>query len=614
MNAQLMVNQFHFLRPEWLLAIIPAVLLVIFFWQQKNSAANWQAAINPQLLNHLTDGGINKTSRWPWLLLLLTWIIAAIAMAGPSWKKLPQPIHKKQDALVIVLDLSLSMLAEDIKPSRLVRARHKILDILAQRDEGLTALIAYSGDAHIVSPLTDDNSTIANLMPALAPGMMPVFGSDPVAALKLAKQCFDNTGVSNGRILLITDSITQSDVDDINNLLGGGAYELSIMGVGTTDGAPIPAKSGFLKNNSGDIIVPQLQRSRLEQLAKQSNGRYSDISLNDNDMAFLLPKLTNQLEEHTVLTERQFDQWHDRGSLLALALLPLALLAFRRGWLLVLPLLILTQPQSGYAFEWQDLWQRPDQRAAEALKNGDAKTAANLFNHPQWKASASFQAGDYDSAAKQFAKADSANDHYNRGNALAKAGQLDQAIDAYNKALTKIPDMEDALFNKQLLEQLKQQQQDQQEQQSPDNDDKSDQQDQASKTQDQQQDRQQNQNDQQQADNQRQNNSSDNDQQTKQNQPRDDKEPESEQKSEQQKQASEQQAAEKDQANRQEQNQQQQAQAVAQDQQSQQQKQAMEQWLRQIPDDPSGLLRRKFNHQSKLRQQQGEIQREQPQW
>ena len=618
MIEPLVIDQFHFLRPEWLLAIIPATMLVLFFWRQKSSAVNWRGAINPQLLDHLIDGGSKKTARWPWLLLLLAWIIAAIAMAGPTWTKLPQPIHKKQDALVVVLDLSLSMLAEDIKPSRLVRARHKILDILAQRDEGLTALIAYSGDAHIVSPLTDDNPTIANLTPALSPGMMPVFGSDPVGALKLAKQLFKNAGATNGRVLLITDGVTESDVDDIDNLLSRSGYELSIMGVGTPDGAPIPAKSGFLKDDGGNIIVPQLQRSRLEELAKHNKGRYADISLNDNDVGFLLPKLTTELEDNTVLTEREFDQWHDRGPLLILALLPLALLAFRRGWLLVLPLLILVQPQTSHAFEWQDLWERPDQQAAKALHNGDAKTAAGLFKDNQWKASANYQAGNFDNAAKQFAQQDTATSHYNRGNALAKAGKLDEAIEAYDKALGQRPDMEDAQFNKELLEQLKEQQeqQEQQQQQSSDNGEESDQEKQDSEQQDQQQGDQQNQDGEQQ----------ESDQQSEQNQ-QGDKEKQgsekqgSEQNSEQQnaeeseeeKQQREQQQAQQE-KQEQEQSEQQQAQASEQDQQSQQQKQAMEQWLRQIPDDPSGLLRRKFNHESKVRQQQGETQREQPQW
>ncbi len=612
MNEQLLFNQFHFLRPEWLLAMIPAMLLALFFWRQKNSAINWRSAINPQLLDHLIDGGTQKAARWPWLVLLLAWLITAIAMAGPTWTKLPQPIHKKQDALVIVLDLSLSMLAEDIKPSRLIRARHKILDILAQRDEGLTALIAYSGDAHIVSPLTDDNPTIANLTPALAPGMMPVFGSDPVAALKLAKQLFKNAGASNGRVLLLTDGVTENDVDDIDNLLKRSGYELSIMGVGTTDGAPIPAKSGFLKDNNGNIIVPQLQRSRLEDLAKHNRGRYTDISLNDNDVTFLLPKLSTELEENTVLTEREFDQWHDRGPLLALALLPLALLAFRRGWLLVIPLIVL-QPQTGHAFEWKDLWERPDQQAAKALEKGDAKTAANLFNDEQWKASANYQAGDFENAAKQFARQDTATGHYNRGNALAKAGKLDEAIAAYDKALEQTPSMEDAEFNKQLLEQLKQQQE--QQQQSSEGD-QQDQEQQDSEQEDQQQGDQQSDQQSQEGDQQ------ESDQQSDQNQQGEKDEQESEQKSEESAEQSEQekekqqqeQQAQQGEEEQQQEKEQQQAQASEQDPQSQQQKQAMEQWLRQIPDDPSGLLRRKFNYESKVRQQQGETQREQPQW
>ncbi|WP_240554858.1 tetratricopeptide repeat protein [Oceanicoccus sagamiensis] len=444
--------------------------------------------------------------------------------------------------------------------------------------------------------------------------MMPVFGSDPVAALTMAKQLFRNAGVSNGRVLLITDGVTDNDVDDIDNLLSRSGYELSIMGVGTPDGAPIPARSGFLKDDNGNIIVPQLQRSRLEQLAKYNSGRYTDISLNDNDVSFLLTKLTTELEDNTVLTEREFDQWHDRGPLLALALLPFALLAFRRGWLLILPLLIMVQPQTSHAFEWQDLWQRADQQAAKALEQGDAKAAAKLFKDEQWQASANYKAGDFKNAAQQFAQQDNATGHYNRGNALAKAGQLDKAIAAYNKALTQQPDMEDAAFNKQLLEQLKQQQEQQQEQQQQENQDgeQSDEESQDSEQQDQQQGDPQNQDSEQQQDDQQ-----DSEQQSQQdpqeNQDQQDSKQDSEQQDAEESEQEQQQQTEQSEEEQQ-QSEQQQAQASEQDQQSQQEKQAMEQWLRQIPDDPSGLLRRKFNHESQVRQQQGETQREQPQW
>ena len=627
MNEQLIFEQFHFLRPLWLLAIIPACVLATFFWQQKSSAVNWRGAINPQLLDHLIDGGSKKSARWPWLLLFIAWLMASIAMAGPTWEKLQQPVHQRQDALVIVLDMSLSMLAEDIKPSRLVRARHKVLDVLKHRDEGLSALIAYSGDAHIVSPLTDDNATIANLTPALSPEMMPVFGSDPVAALKLAKQLFHNAGASTGRVLLITDGITNNDVDDIDDLLSRSGFELSIMGVGSSDGAPIPTKDGFLKDSSGNIIVPQLQRSLMEQLAKHNNGRYTDVSLNDDDIHFLLPKMNTEFDQNTVLTEREFDQWHDRGPFLALLLLPLALFAFRRGWLLMLPLLMLVQPETSHALEWQDLWQTPNQQAAKVLSSGDSKTAAALFEDQQWRGSANYQAGDFEKAIANFAQQDSANGHYNRGNALAKAGKLDEALKAYEQALATEPEMEDATFNKELIEQLKQQQEQEQSDEQESDQEQSEQEQSDEEKSDQQKSDSESDSD---SDEQQQSDQQDgdpSDQQSQQDQQESEQNSEenseenseanSEQDSEQEQEAEEQQDQAQQGEDEQEQNaEQQQAQAepAELDPEAQQKQQAMEQWLRQIPDDPSGLLRRKFNYEYRVRQQQGETRREQPQW
>ncbi|WP_101760423.1 VWA domain-containing protein [Oceanicoccus sp. KOV_DT_Chl] len=631
------LEQFHFLRPLWLLAIIPACILAYFFWQQKSSAVNWRGAISQQLLSYLVDGGSSRISRWPWVILLLAWVISAIALAGPTWQKLPQPIHQRQDALVIVLDLSLSMLAEDIKPSRLIRARHKILDILEQRNEGLTALIAYSGDAHIVSPLTDDNPTIANLTPALSPGMMPVFGSNPVAALRLAKQLFKNAGVSTGRVLLITDGITNNDLDELDNHLSQAGIRLSIMGVATTDGAPIPASDGFLKDNSGNIIVPQLLRQPLEQLAKRNGGRYTDVSLADNDIQFLLPANTSETDETTILTEREFDQWHDRGPLLAILLLPIALFAFRRGWLLTLPLLLLLDPQSSVADEqaaslpeqlqqqWQNLWLRPDQQAAKSLAAGDPKTAAQQFENPQWQGSALYQAGDFTQAAKSFAKNSSANDHYNRGNALAKAGQLDEAITAYEKALEQQPEMEDAIANKALLEQLKEQQEQQQKDQQQSDEDNSEQE--QSDQQSEQQSPDQSSEQQSGEDSEQQDQSQDGQQQEDNSQPSPDSNSDNQQqadsesqsadeKNDEQEQNKQQQSESTDSKEQQEKQQAQQAQAEPQelDPEEKQKQQAMEQWLRKIPDDPSGLLRRKFNYEYRLRQQQGDTERDQPQW
>ncbi|MEH6556522.1 MAG: VWA domain-containing protein [Oceanicoccus sp.] len=601
--SPLLLEQFHFIRPYWLLSIIPACFLAVIFWQLKRSAVNWRGAIAPQLLEHLVDVGASRASRWPWLALLIAWIISALAMAGPAWDKLPQPVHQRQDALVIVLDLSLSMLAEDIQPSRLIRARHKVLDILNHRSEGLSALIAYSGDAHVVSPLTDDNPTVANLAPALTPSMMPVYGSDPVAALKLAKQLFTNAGISSGRVLLLTDGVTQDDVDDIGDELSSLGFQLSIMGIGTIDGAPIPFNDSFLKDGGGNIIVPQLNRSKLEKLAQQNNGRYTDITLDDSDVEFLMPTLIVGADDKTIVTEREFDQWHDRGPLLVLLILPFALLAFRRGWLFALPLVFMLQPETSHAIEWDELWQRPDQRGIEAMQQGDPAQAANYFKHEQWRASAHYQAGDYEKANVGFGQKEDPSAHYNRGNALAKSGKLDEAITAYEQALAQQPDMEDAQFNKQLIEQLKEQQEQQKDQQQSDDDSEDD---------GQQEQQNEDQKDKQQPGDEQQDGNEDDqqDQQNEQSEPDESDEPQDPENKDNDKEQEQEQENEDPQQQRNETAEM----TPEQEQQEQQEQQAMEQWLRKIPDDPSGLLRRKFNYEYQVRQSQGATKREQPQW
>lgn len=606
---------FHFLRPLWLLSIIPATLLAWLLLRQKGSAASWRGAINETLLHYLSDGLGGRNSRLPFYGLWLGWLVAAVALAGPTWNKLPQPVHQRQDALVIVLDLSLSMLCQDVKPSRLIRARQKILDIIDKRREGLTALVAYSGDAHIVTPLTDDVPTIANLVPALSPLMMPVIGSDPVAAMDKAREVFHNAGVTEGRVLLITDGITDHDVQALGDSLRSHGLQLSVLGVGTLDGAPIPADKGFLKDRNGNIIIPKLNRGPLEKLAANNDGKYTDITLSDKDIRFLLPPLSPGLKD-TVLTEREFNQWQDRGPLLAILLIPLAALAFRRGWLLTIMLPLLLMPKQSMAFEWRDLWQRPDQRAAQQLQAGDVADAAKTFKDPAWKGSAQYRAKNYRAAAENFSKLNTADAYYNRGNALAREGKLQQAIAAYDKALKKNPNMGDASFNRSLVRKLLQQQQKQrkhnpqnrQHQKSHSGQKKnstSGQQHKGQSTQDKT-----GKGGQQKGQSQKQNGkNADNTAKRKQQQ--------SAKKRQQAKKGQQQQAS---QAQRKPPRDQQQAahpadqKKQAADTQSEQRRQAMEQWLRRIPDDPSGLLRRKFKYESRLRQQQGESQREQPQW
>jgi Ca-activated chloride channel family protein len=622
--------QFHFLRPWWLLALLPALGLIIALWRRRGSAANWRRAIAADLLEHLLDRRAERRQRWPWLLLGLGWLLGALALAGPTWEKLPQPVLQQRDGLVIVLDLSLSMYAQDIKPSRLLRARYKVLDALKRRSEGLTGMVAYSGDAHVVAPLTDDTATVANLVPALAPDMMPLYGSDPVAGVGQALVLLRNAGYQHGRILLISDEITEDNIDAIAAQIGGGDWSLSVLGVGTEQGAPIPLpaqgqnqdpqQSGFLKQRDGSIVIAQLHRERFERLVRRSHGRYSDVRLDDSDLDALLPPVTATSAADTRSVQREFDQWRERGPWLVMLLLPLAAFACRRGWLLLVLLLPLSQPS--HALEWRDLWQRPDQQGERELAAGDAAAAAQKFTDPSWRGSAQYRAGKYDQATRSFQQLDTPAAHYNRGNALAQAGHLQEAIAAYDKALAENPQLEDAKINRELVRKLLQQQQQKQQQKNAQG-----QKPQSGAGQNQQQNRNQSGQSGQNPQGQQQNpsNPSQHDAGGGDRHDTADNSGQSPQPEKAAPRQGDQQARQQPQRQGQQQGEQQQdarpqpakpddgkagerPNASAADTRTPEQKRAeraTEQWLRQIPDDPSGLLRRKVNYEHQQRERAG---------
>jgi Ca-activated chloride channel family protein len=578
------LSNFHFLRPLWLCALIPAALLYWKAWRQLQSGRGWQSAIASELLPHMLTSGHKQRRPGPILALGLAWILGCLAMAGPSWEKIPQPVQRKEDALVLVLDLSQSMMAEDISPSRIVRSRQKLLDLLGTRTEGTTALVAYAGDAHVVSPLTDDIRTIANLLPALEPQIMPVPGSEPGIAVELALDLLRDAGLDQGHILLITDGVRKADLDRINWQLQGSSFRLSVLGVGTTDGSPIPTANGFLKNRQGDIVIPALKRQPLQQLASDNGGYYSDLSLNDSDLLRLVKDGALNTLENSSDGARTIDRWQDMGFWLLLLILPFSLGSFRRGWLLSL-VLLLPMPEQAQALEWSDLWLNPDQRASQMLEQGDAAAAAQKFKDARWAAAASYRAGDYKSAARGYEYGEDAQAWYNRGNSLAKSGDLPAAIAAYEEALSRQPEMEDAAFNKQLLEQL-QQEQEQQEQENQDQQDQ-DSQDQQSQDQQSQDQQQQDQKEQ----DQKEQDQKGQDQQNQDQKSQEQKDKEQREREQQQKEEDEQSAQEQ----------------AAKDSKSQQETErelANEQWLRRIPDDPAGLLRRKFKYESQQRSEE----------
>ena len=414
--------------------------------------------MEPHLLELLLVEARGIRGTWiPWMLSLML-ILVLTAMAGPVLEKRSVPVLKKNLAKVLVLDVSHSMLAEDLRPNRIERAKFKLRDLLNRIDEGETALIAYAGDAHVISPLTSDTHTIITLLPGLEPDIMPHRGSRPDRAMELAVKLLDGHSVNPGEVIWLTDGISENMIPTVAQLLG--IHRLSVIGVGTEKGAPIPGKnSGFLKNSKGGIVMSRLDTSHLQALAQQKGGTFQILRNDDQDLERVLnqPILMNEYLEDE--TEKQGDVWREEGPWLLLIMLPLAALMFRRGLIFGFLLISLhlsgfVMSEKGYAFEWKDLWKNKDQQGQQYFIEGSLSEAAQVFENPEWKGLSHFRSGNLENALEEWKGIDSPRSLFNQGNALAKLGKLDQAIDRFDQVLEREPEHSDASFNRDLLMKL----------------------------------------------------------------------------------------------------------------------------------------------------------------
>lgn len=448
----------HWLRPLWLLSVPVLAWLLFKLWHRRQRAGRWQMILPPQFHAVLLGGGSGSRSKLPWVALGLAWLLLVLALLGPSWQRLEETRQRPADPLVILLELTPQMLAEDVQPNRLEQARRKILDLLEHRRDSQTALIVYAGSAHTLVPLSDDLGTTRNLLEAVDPAIMPQPGQRADLALHKGLALLAQSGLGEGRVLLIGSSLSAQERQGISQALGRQGPSLLMLGVGTAEGAPVRQANGeYLKDAQGGILVPHLDSPELKRFVTGSGGRYRHARVDDLDLRGL-GLFDNPRALRDDGQTLHLDSWADQGYWLLLPLLLLAACAGRRGWLFCLPLL-LALPQPSQAFEFQDLWRRPDQQGQHLLQRHRPAEAAERFEDPQWRGMALYQAGDYSGAAQAFAQSNSAAAHYNRGNALAQAGELEAALDAYEQALERQPDLQPALDNQALVEQLLQQRQ-----------------------------------------------------------------------------------------------------------------------------------------------------------
>lgn len=320
----------HFLRPYFLLLLLPSLWICWRVWTVRPAHSRWQSVCDNHLMPYLNidDGEAGKNWLVFWVVVAL--LVTIIALAGPSWRKRDLPVYSSHVPVVVLMDLSGAMLAQDITPSRLQRAKYKIIDLLKLRKGGQMALLAFTREPFVVTPLTDDLVTIINLLNELEPTIMPVQGYDLTKALVQAEQLITRSGADGAELLVVTSSgASQAAVAKSRELAGRGIY-VSVLGVGTEAGGPlILADGGLVKNDSGNVVSVKLPVAQLRRLAKAGGGRFSQVVAGNQDVESLVPIL--QRSGVSLVTKNSAMLWQDDGHWLILLLLPLILVAFRRG-------------------------------------------------------------------------------------------------------------------------------------------------------------------------------------------------------------------------------------------------------------------------------------------
>jgi Ca-activated chloride channel family protein len=439
---------FHLLRPWWLLALLPLWWLLWRLWRQEAGQGRWHQVCDAHLLPHLLEKSGRVAGRGRIHGVAVAGVLLIVALAGPVWRQVPQPLFQEQSALVIVLDLSFSMEAGDWQPSRLVRAKQKVIDLLRQRHAGATALVVFAGEGFVVTPLTQDSATVVLQLAALEPKLLPVPGSRPDRGVQKGLELLRQSGVSQGQLLLLTDG--WDGAEELAQQVVQAGHRLAILGVGTPQGAPIPlADGGFLKDGHGSIVLAKLDEGQLGRVARLGGGAYRRMQSDDGDWQALLsvPGAGRQVQR----TAEMATEWQEEGPWLVVLALPLVALAYRRGvWWVWLVLCL--WPQSGQALEWADWWLRPDQQAMRLWQEQQPAAAAERFADPLWRGAALYQAGQKEKALQAWQQDQTTAALYNAGTVLAEQEKWAEAAQRLQEVLQRQPDHADARHNLQWVQ------------------------------------------------------------------------------------------------------------------------------------------------------------------
>lgn len=537
----------HFTRPDWLL-LIPILWFLSFLIHRKPTDDIIKSTVAPHLLPYLSNEKSVRGSL-KWLGLICTSLLV-VGLSGISFSKAETQLYSVNQKTVFIVDQSLSLYSTDVRPNRLTRAKQLLRDIINSPIEGDFALVAFAGDAYVVSPYTQDKNTLTHFLVALDPLIMPIYGSNLNDGLSQALTLVDTQDSRYTTFVVLTDDIQQADEALLKQITQQG-IALEMISVGTSKGAPIILPDGQTLRPQGITAIPKAPLKQIEQATLAAGGHYYTHLSDLSD----LEQIGQHAEQasHAHSTDIAGITWEEQGHWFALPFLIWLLWQFRSGYFFVLTIILLNTPTMTHASPL-DWFKTDDQKAQQAVNEGDWEKAAQLFNEPHWKAASEYAKESYEEAAKTLKPiATSASDFYNLGNTLALHNDLPAAVEAYSQALERRPDFKEAQENLEYIKKLLKEQQSEQDSSGqkdgrPNSDSQDSKQSQESKSNTEDQD---------------------NPQQTQDN------------KSENQDNQSPDQEAEQGTPN-------------IEDSASLEERQALEQWLRQIQDDPGTLLQRKL--------------------
>ena len=419
-------QDFHFLRPWWLLGLIIPAAVYVFTYKNSQIQSAWQKVCDKNLLDYLLIKNNGTKGYKASVSAALITLFLVMALAGPTWLKKENPALSVENPVMILLNMSGEMWNKDVSPSRIERAKYVIKDLTKSLKNTESGLIVYSKEPFMITPLTEDTSLIDNIMSALQLDIMPQDGDRLDRAIELAVSRMQKTGLPHGNLIVITSNV-------------GERFDAALTGASQASDA------GFDVNI---VNISKTTNDKLQMVADKGNGLYLNYQ---QSLAPLIQKINDITAKEIKQSKNMQTVWEDMGWYLLWLPALLFLFSFRRGAFVIIWGCFFNIYTAEASWFLND-----NQEALHDFEKQNYAEAAEKFTDTQWKGAAAYKNGDYEAAYENFLQKTDATALYNQGNALAKGGKIAEAIKKYEEALQKQPDFADAKFN---LEYLKKQQQ-----------------------------------------------------------------------------------------------------------------------------------------------------------